>query len=114
MMCFPRCWTGSPLRKFRVPEHVVESAQSFPRKTPMSDFKDGQHVAVKLSCCFRYANAHPSTVDSAGVEHENVRLFLQQNRWRVPSAGLVGRKGNAMTMKHVVLKYPTWQEPYRA
>jgi hypothetical protein len=31
-----------------------------------------------------------------------------------PSAGLVGRKGNAMTMKDVALKYPTWQEPYRA
>ena len=29
-------------------------------------------------------------------------------------AGLVGREGHSMSMNHVVLKYPTWQEPYRA
>jgi hypothetical protein len=41
-------------------------------------------------------------------------MFLRRNRWRVPSAGLVGRVGHTMSMNDVVLKYPIWQEPYRA
>ena len=61
-----------------------------------------------------YANAHPLTADSAGVEQENVRLFLQRNRWRAccPS----GRVGwpRRDTVRDIVLKYPIWQEPYRA
>jgi hypothetical protein len=40
------------------------------------------------------------TADSAGVERENVRLFF-------------GREGTP-SVRDVVLKYPTWQEPYRA
>ncbi len=61
-----------------------------------------------------YANAHPLTADSSGAEQENVRLCLQRNRWRAccPS----GRVGwpRRDTVRDIVLKYPTWQEPYRA
>ena len=54
-----------------------------------------------------YAGGHSLTADSAGVEQENVRLFRA-----CPFAGLVGREGH--TMNDAVLKYPIWQEPYRA
>jgi len=45
--------------------------------------------------CLRYANAHRLTADSAGVEQENIRMFLRRNRWTAccPSVGLVGREG---------------------
>src|SRR6266436_1315963 len=61
-----------------------------------------------------YASAHSLTADSAGVERENVRLFLQRNRWRAccPSGRVVWPR--RVTVSDIVLKYPIWQEPYRA
>ncbi len=48
-----------------------------------------------------YASAHFLTVDSTGVEQKNVRLFHRNLE-------------NLMSMKDALLKYPNWQEPYRA
>jgi hypothetical protein len=60
-----------------------------------------------------YANAHCLTADSAGVEQKNVRLFLRRNRWRACCGGRVDWPRRD-TVRDIVLKYPIWQEPYRA
>ncbi len=57
--------------------------------------------------------------------HGRVKVFLAEDAEFMPlalrtakplesPAGLVGREGHCMSMNDVVLKYPTWQEPYRA
>ena len=57
--------------------------------------------------------------------HGHIKVFLVEDAEFMPRAllatkplespaGLVGREGHSMSLNDVVLKYPTWQEPYRA
>jgi hypothetical protein len=49
---------------------------------------------------------------------ENYRFIFRPTAWttrvRCPSAWLVGPRRGKNTMSDIVLKYPNWQEPYRA